>query len=114
LISISVIRPRATIANIGQSIVDPSPTRGKMSRHDLRSPVLQATFPERRYFDDDLKAIKNAGFNAVQLWVLWGWVEPELGVFRFDDYDDYDELFDIAQRHGLGVVLSTVAEIQPY
>lgn len=68
-------------------------------------------FPERRYFADDMKAIKDAGFNAIQLWVLWGWVEPEPGVFRFDDYD---ELFDEAHKQGLGVVLSTVAEIQPY
>lgn len=68
-------------------------------------------FPERRYFEDDLMAVKRAGFNAIQLWVLWGWVEPEPGVFRFDDYD---ELFDVADKCGLGVVLSTVAEIQPY
>ena len=59
-------------------------------------------FPERRYFAHDMKAIKDAGFNAIQLWVLWGWVEPEPGVFRFDDYD---ELFDEAHKQGLGVVL---------
>ena len=29
-----------------------------------------------------------AGLNAIQLWVLWGWVEPEPGTFVWDDYDE--------------------------
>jgi len=35
-------------------------------------------------------------------------VEPAPGSFRFDDYD---EIIDLAARRGLGVVLSTAAEI---
>jgi beta-galactosidase len=77
----------------------------------LATQYYRPPFPDRRYFEEDLKAIKNSGFNAIQLWALWGWVEPEPGVFRFDDFD---ELFDIAHKNGLGVVLSTIAEIQPY
>lgn len=71
----------------------------------------RAPFPEERYWDDDLRLIKDAGLNTVQLWVLWAWVEAEPGRFRFDDYD---RLVELADRHGLGVILSTIAAIQPY
>jgi len=43
--------------------------------------------------------------------VLWAWVESKPGVFNFDDYD---RLAEISARNGLNVVLSTIAEIQPY
>lgn len=68
-------------------------------------------FPETRYWEPDLARIADAGLNSVQLWVLWGWVEATPGVFRFDDYD---RLMELAAKHRLGVVLSTIAEIQPY
>jgi hypothetical protein len=51
-----------------------------------------------------------SGLNTVQLWILWGWVEPEPGRFVFDDYD---RLAEIASRKGLGVVLSAISKIQP-
>mgnify|MGYP000622146755 CR=1 FL=1 len=68
-------------------------------------------FPNDRYWDEDFRRIKDSGLNTVQLWVLWGWVEPKPGVFVFDDYD---RLVNLAEKHGLGVILSTIAEIQPY
>lgn len=68
-------------------------------------------FPDRRYWKQDLDRIKEFGLNSIQLWVVWGWVEPEPGVFRFEDYD---ELMEEAGNRGLGVVLNTIAEIHPY
>lgn len=68
-------------------------------------------FPDRRYWEKDLDLIKEFGLNTVQLWVVWGWVEPEPGVFRFDDYD---ELMEETRKRGLNVVLSTIAAIHPY
>ncbi len=68
-------------------------------------------FPEERYWEKDMRRIKESGFNVVQLWVLWSWVEPKPGEFIFDDYD---RLIKIAEENGLGVILSTIAEIQPY
>ncbi|HOB92394.1 MAG TPA: beta-galactosidase [Bacillota bacterium] len=68
-------------------------------------------FPDRRYWQEDLDKIKEFGLDTVQLWVIWGWVEPEPGVFVFDDYD---ELMEEIQKRGLNVVLSTIAEIHPY
>lgn len=67
-------------------------------------------FPETRFWRDDLARMRDAGLNTVQLWILWGWVEPEPGTFRFEDYDT---LVNAADDVGLKVVLSTIAEIQP-
>ena len=71
----------------------------------------RAPFPEQKYWEDDFKRIRDSGLNAVQLWVLWAWVEAVPGKFV---YDDYDRLMDLAEKNGLGVILSTIAEIQPY
>jgi beta-galactosidase len=68
-------------------------------------------FPDKKYWLDDFPNIKNAGFNTIQFWVPWGWVEPEPGRFVFDDYD---ELMAMALKHNLNVVLSLSAELQPY
>ncbi len=68
-------------------------------------------FPNRKYWADDLSRMRDAGLHALQLWVMWGWVEAEPGRYRFDDYD---ELFELADKRGLKVVLSTIAEIHPF
>ena len=68
-------------------------------------------FPERPHWQDDLSQIRDAGLHGIQLWCIWGWVEPEPGTFRFDDYD---EIISAADGRGLEVVLSTVAEIHPF
>ena len=70
----------------------------------------RAPFPNRRYWADDFARIRDCGLDTVQLWVVWGWVEPSPGEFRFEDYD---ELMAEADKAGLHVVLSTIAEIQP-
>lgn len=67
-------------------------------------------FPMQRYWADDFKRIREAGLNTVQLWVLWSWVEATPGTFNFDDYD---RLIELAEKNGLGVVLSAIAEVQP-
>ncbi len=68
-------------------------------------------FPHRRWWEQDLDGMKAAGLNAVQLWACWGWIEPEPGVFR---WDDYDALIEGAAKRGLQVVLSTLPEITPF
>lgn len=76
----------------------------------LATQYFRPPFPEKRFWEKDLDSIKDAGLNAIQLWVVWAWVEPEPGVFN---YDDYDELFDEAEKRGLGVILSTSGELHP-
>jgi len=67
-------------------------------------------FPNERYWTEDLKSIRAAGFNTLQLWVLWSWVEAQPGRF---DFADYDRLIELANETGLKVVLSAIAEVQP-
>lgn len=71
----------------------------------------RAPFPESRFWAEDIKKIKESGFNAVQFWMPWGWMEPEPEKYVFDDYD---ELMEISYKNGLQVLLSTCAELQPY
>ncbi len=71
----------------------------------------RAPFPEKTYWADDFRRIRESGLNTVQLWILWSWVEATPGRFNFADYD---ELVELAQANGLSVVLSTIAEIQPH
>ena len=68
-------------------------------------------FPISKFWKDDIAKIKDSGFNCLQLWVMWSWVEAKPGRFN---YDDYDRIIDCAEQHGLNVVLSTIAEIHPY
>lgn len=76
----------------------------------LGTQYYRPPFPNRKYWEDDFARIRDSGLDTVQLWVLWGWVEPAPGQFQFEDYD---RLISLAARSGLGVVLSAIAEIQP-
>lgn len=68
-------------------------------------------FPVHKHWADDFRRIKDAGFNAVQLWLLWSWIESKPGEYN---YEDYDRLVKLADKNKLGVILSTIAEIQPH
>jgi len=77
----------------------------------LATQYYRPPFPEQKYWKDDLARMRDAGLNGVQLWACWGWIEPKPGEFIFDDYD---QLVAEAARIGLGVIISTIAEIQPF
>jgi len=77
----------------------------------LGTQYYRPPFPEQKYWEEDFARIKDSGLNTVQLWLLWAWVESKPREFIFDDYD---RLIELAERNGLGVILSTIAEIQPY
>ncbi len=77
----------------------------------LATQYYRPPFPEKRFWADDISRMRDAGLDAVQLWAIWGWIESEPGLFR---YDDYDELVSLADQKGLGVILSTIAEIHPF
>src|SRR5574344_2125811 len=70
----------------------------------------RAPFTDPKHWEDDFRKIRSSGLNTVQLWVSWGWVEATPDKFV---YDDYDRLIELAAKNGLGVILSTIAEIQP-
>jgi beta-galactosidase len=70
----------------------------------------RAPFPQQKYWEKDFSQIKASGLNTVQLWVLWSWVEAKPDCFNFEDYD---RLIELADKNGLKVILSTIAELQP-
>ncbi len=77
----------------------------------LGTQYYRPPFPNTRYWEDDIMQMADAGLNTIQLWVVWAWVEAKPDEFRFDDYD---RLVELADKHGLEVVLSTIAAIHPY
>lgn len=77
----------------------------------LATQYYRAPFPNRRFWRDDFAKIRDSGIDAVQLWCLWGWIEAEPGQYN---YGDYDEMVGLADKAGLKVVLSTIAEIHPF
>ena len=77
----------------------------------LGAQYYRPPFPSSSHWEDDLKGMRDAGLNAVQLWLIWGWCEPQPGKFVFDDYD---RIADIAAKRELGLVLSTLPEINPF
>ena len=77
---------------------------------NLGSQYYRAPFPNSKYWEDDLKKMRDSGLNTVQIWISWGWVEAAPDKFEFSDYD---RLAEISQRVGIGVVFSTIAEIHP-
>jgi beta-galactosidase len=79
--------------------------------YHLGTQYYRPPFPNRQWWAEDFARIRAAGLNTVQLWVVWAWVEADPGQFNFADYD---ELVALAQQHELQVVLSVIAELQPY
>jgi beta-galactosidase len=81
------------------------------SKIQLATQYYRPPFPEKRFWKDDFKRIKDSGLDAVQLWMVWGWIEHKPGAYQFDDYD---ALFDLAGKNDLRVIISTIAEIHPF
>jgi len=77
----------------------------------VASQYYRPPFPNKKYWKDDLSLMRNCGLDGLQLWACWGWIEPAPGEYKFDDYD---ELVKEADKRGLKVVLSTIAEIHPF
>ncbi|SNR57222.1 beta-galactosidase [Actinomadura mexicana] len=77
----------------------------------LASEYYRPPFPERRRWRQDLKEMRSAGLNAIYTWATWAWIEPAPGEFVFDDFDD---LISETGSAGLGVIVNTIAELNPY
>jgi beta-galactosidase len=55
--------------------------------------------------------MRAAGLNTVKYWACWSWMGQRPDVV---DFADLDELMDLAEGHGLGVVVNTILENAPY
>ncbi len=70
----------------------------------------RAPTPEARYWRDDLKKMRELGFNSVKYWVQWRWSQRTENSFYFDDTD---QLMDMAAENGLMVTLNLILDVAP-
>ena len=60
----------------------------------------RAPIPKREVWDEDFARIHEGGFRIVRSFSYWNWMEPRPGAYELDDFD---RLFDLAEKHGLFV-----------
>jgi len=75
------------------------------------SQYYRPPFPERSCWQRDMENMRKLGFNSIKLWAMWNWIEKDRGIF---DFDELDELVDIASRNGLLVIINTIPEGAPF
>jgi beta-galactosidase GanA len=71
----------------------------------------RAPNPPREDWGRDLRRMRELGFTTVKFWACWSWMH------RADDsieFDDLDELMDLAESAGLRVVVNSILENAPY
>lgn len=66
--------------------------------------------PFRDQWEKDLSNIAGQGFNCVKYWVQWRASVSKEGIYQFDDIQ---ELMDIAQQNGLKVILNVIFDVAP-
>lgn len=70
----------------------------------------RAPTPPPKDWENDLKAIKELGFNTIQVRPQWRWHERVKGQIV---WDDIDRLFDLSEKHGLRVIFKFMLETAP-
>ena len=70
----------------------------------------RAPTPRRKYWADDLRRIREKGFNTVKFWIQWRWSERSEGEYC---WDDLDELMMLAEQNSLHVVLNLILDVMP-
>lgn len=68
-------------------------------------------FPDKKFWERDIKHIKALNFNVVKLWAVWNWIEITPKNFNFSELD---ELVSICKKHGIKVIVNTILEGAPY
>ena len=65
----------------------------------------RAPTPKLDCWDADFARLSEAGFRVVRSFTYWNWMEPRPGIYELDDFD---YMFDLAEKHGLSVWLDIV------
>ena len=65
----------------------------------------RAPTPKPDCWDEDFARLSAAGFRVVRSFTYWNWMEPRPGIYELDDFD---RMFDLAEKHGLSVWLDIV------
>jgi len=76
-----------------------------------RAPMLETiTADSPRLWREDLKKIKDLGFNTVRTWVEWNVGEPREGEYHLENLD---LLLHLAQEQGLKVIVQVYVDSAP-
>ncbi len=67
--------------------------------------------PLREDWERDLQNIADTGLTLVRLWIYWSQVNPRPGQWVWEEVDQF---FDAAERHGLRVVAQLMPDGMPY
>ena len=85
------------------------PTTKRLEHPKTPFPVgveyYRAPTPKLDYWDADFARLSAAGFRVVRSFTYWNWMEPRPGIYELDDFD---YMFDLAEKHGLSVWLDIV------
>ena len=65
----------------------------------------RAPTPKLDCWEADFARLSEAGFRVVRSFTYWNWMEPRPGIYELDDFD---YMFDLAEKHGLSVWLDIV------
>ena len=65
----------------------------------------RAPAPKLDCWDADFARLSASGFRVVRSFTYWNWMEPRPGIYELDDFD---YMFDLAEKHGLSVWLDIV------
>jgi hypothetical protein len=74
------------------------------------SQYYRAPSPGPDDWERDLERMKELGFNSIKYWAQWRWNHPAEDEFY---WDDLDRLMDLADKHGLRVMLNTIVDVAP-
>ena len=66
--------------------------------------------PPTKFWEKDIKNIRNLGFKVIRTWLYWSKVNPRP---RKWDFNIYDRFVEIAHRNGLKVLIQLVPESPP-
>jgi len=64
-------------------------------------------FPNKEFWERDIKQIHEMSFNCVKFWAVWNAIEKEKGIF---DFTDLDSLIELAEKYKLKVIINLIPE----
>ncbi len=67
--------------------------------------------PPQVDWDDDFRTMREYGFTVVKVWAMWNWIHAAEDEF---DFSHIDRLLELAERHGLKLIINTILENAPY
>ncbi len=88
----------------------PDPAPPTLPRFPYGAVYFRKSIPPREDWERDYGTAAADGINIFRHWFMWSAVETAPGQF---DWTEYDAHFDLAQRHGLKVVIGEISHSAP-